>query len=388
MRWNFRHRGFWIAVAIVAAIVALRLTLFAPKPLVVETAAVERGAVEDVVTNSQAGTVRSRRRAQVGAERAGRVASIPKREGALVHAGDPLVLLDASTARTDLDVAGRNLETQRAVLQGAEAAARLAEQEYRRIEPLRTQGLVSEESLESARARLDGTHADLKAAEARVSAAQAAVDRARDEVRHLTILAPFDGVVAERLVEVGESVVPGQPVSEVLDPHRLYVVAPLDEIDIGRVRVDLPARVSLDPYPEVHWSGSVARVAPAVNDRQLQNRTLDVDVDLALDDAHPVPKPGTSADVEIILDRRDRVLRVPTFAVLEGKRVLVLDRGYARSRTVEIGVKNWEWTEVRSGLNEGERVITNLDKQGIRDGVRAVARSEAPGEASASPARR
>ncbi len=370
------------------AIVALRLTLFAPKPLDVETATVERGAVEDVVTNSQAGTVRSRHRAQVGAERAGRIASIPKREGTTVRAGEPIVNLDMSTARTELDVAERNLQTQRAMLEGAEAAARLATQEHRRIASLRTQDLVSEETLDAARARLDGAEADLKAAEARVSAAVAAVARARDEIRHRTVRAPFDGVVAERLVEVGESVVPGQPVAEVLDPRRLYVVAPLDEIDIGRVRVGLPARVSLDPYPDVRWTGSVSRVAPAVNDRQQQNRTLDVEVDLAVDESHPIPKPGSSADAEIILDLREGVLRVPTFAVLEGTRVLILERGRARSRPVTIGIKNWVWTEIRSGLREGERVITNLDKQGIRDGVRVVARPETPAKAPASPAPR
>ncbi len=126
------------------------------------------------------------------------------------------------------------------------------------------------------------------------------------------------------------------------------------------------------------WRGTVVRVAPFVNDVQQQNRTLEIEVTLPLEPGQPLPKPGASADVEVILQRRDGVLRVPTSAVLEGHRVLVAERGRALSREVTTGLKNWEWTEIASGLRRGDQVITSIDRQGVKPGVAVQARSASP----------
>jgi HlyD family secretion protein len=83
-----------------------------------------------------------------------------------------------------------------------------------------------------------------------------------------------------------------------------------------------------------------------------------------------------------VLDVRKGVLRVPTFAVLEDKRVLLVENGKAVARDVTIGLRNWEWAEIRSGLEGGETVITSVDKQGVRAGAR-VAVQAAPGGPSA-----
>jgi HlyD family secretion protein len=362
----------WLGL-IVLVLVLLRVTVFAPKPIEVETAAVDRGLVEDAVTNSEAGTVKSRLRARVGAERAGRVASIPRREGAAVARGDELLLLDATTARAQLEVASRELAALEAGLGAARATALLARQEYERAEALLRQGAVSQGTLDQAVSRRDGAAAELEAAEAGVARARASVRLAREELDHLVVRAPFDGVVTQRYVEVGESVIPGQPVLEVMSPDSLYVSAPIDEIDIGRIREGLPARISLDPYPGRSWPGRVTRVAPYVDDLRDQNRTLEVEVEVIEAGSVAEAKPGTSADVELILDVRENVLRAPTFSVIEGKRVLVIEEGKAAVRNVTIGLRNWEWTEIREGLAEGELVITNLDKQGVVAGARVVA---------------
>jgi len=94
-----------------------------------------------------------------------------------------------------------------------------------------------------------------------------------------------------------------------------------------------------------------------------------------------------TADVEIVMARRDGVIRVPTVAVLEGKRVYAVEKGRLVSRSIETGVRSWEWTEVRSGLRAGDRVITSVDRAGLRDGARVAARDgPAPaGSGSSSP---
>jgi HlyD family secretion protein len=82
---------------------------------------------------------------------------------------------------------------------------------------------------------------------------------------------------------------------------------------------------------------------------------------------------GYSADLEIILDTREKVLRIPTEAVLEGKRVLVYDAGdkHLHSRDIVTGLSNWKLTEVRAGLVEGERVVVSVDREGVEAGVLA-----------------
>jgi HlyD family secretion protein len=385
---RLRARWWIIVAAALALVFVLRATACRPRPIEVEVAAVARGLVEDAVTNSQAGTVKARLRARVGAERAGRVAAIPRREGAAVRRGETLLLLDPSTAATQLEVARRDLEAATAAAEAARAAATLARQQHERTASLFKSGVVSQGEMDLSKSRLESAEAELSGAQARHQRALSAVRLAENELAHQRVLAPFDGIVSQRMVEVGEPVIPGQPVLEVVSLDRLYVSAPLDEIDIGRVREGLPARVTLDPYRGRVWQGVVTRVSPVVNDIKEQNRTLDVEVEMTPDPTAPLPKPGTSADVEIILDRREGVLRVPTNAVIEGKRVLLIEKGAAVAREVTIGLKNWDWSEVTDGLAEGGAVITSLEKQGVKAGARVVARAGAGAMPDTAAARR
>lgn len=371
-------RWILILAALILVIWILRATVFRPKPVAVEVAVVERGVVENTVTNSQAATVRARLRARAGAELGGRVAAIPRREGTRVKTGDPLVELDDTTARKRRDLAAEELATARARHDAARAAAALAARELERAESLAASGLVSKEQLDTARAEADRTRAETSAARAQIEAAQASLRLATQEVENLTVRAPFVGVVAEVLTEVGESVLPGQALIEVLDPDDLYVSADLDEIDIGRIYTGLPARVKFDPFPGIYVPGTVTRVSPYVSDLLEQNRTLEVEVEFRREPGDPEPRPGTSADVEIILERREEVLRVPTFAVIEGNHVLVVEDGRAVERRIDLGLRNWDYTEILSGLEDGEKVITSLDRVQLKSGMRV--REEAPGD--------
>ena len=379
-----------IVVAVIAAIVVLQTFVFVPRPIVVDVAKVEKGDVEDAVSNSQAGTLKACRRSRLGAERAGRVVSIPHLEGESVARGETLVQLDAASASNQRDLAARDLDVQEASLASARATFDLAQSQFTRAEELHRQKLVADGEMDQIRTKLDEARAARAGAEAAVARARAGVRVAGDDLAHTKVVAPFAGVIAQRLVEVGESVVPGQAVIEIVSLDQLYVSASIDEVDTGRLKTGLPARVTLDPYRGVQWDARVSRVFPVVDDRLEQNRTLSLEVDMTSDPNKPTPRPGTSADGVVVLDTRHGVLRVPTFAVLEDKRVLLLEHGKAVSRDVEVGLRNWEWAEVTSGLKGGEVVITSVDKEGVRPGARVKARAPeaTPGSAASAAERK
>jgi HlyD family secretion protein len=200
---------------------------------------------------------------------------------------------------------------------------------------------------------------------------------ARTALAKRTVTAPFDGVLAELSTEVGEWVtpappaVPVPPVLDLVDPTSIHLALPMDEVDAARLRPGLSARATVDSHPGSSFAGRIARVAPYVLDLEAQNRTVEIEVEL--DDAALAERllPGTSADVEVILDRREGVLRLPTASILAGDRVLVVAGDRLVERTIERGLSNWEWTEVRGGLAEGERAVAAVDDKRIRAGARA-----------------
>jgi HlyD family secretion protein len=159
-------------------------------------------------------------------------------------------------------------------------------------------------------------------------------------------------------------------VIDLIDPGSMYVSAPMDEVDSGAVRTGQQAIVSVDSHPDVEMPGRVVRVAPYVLDVEAQNRTVEIEVEI--DDAEFASTllPGTSADVEVILEVRSAVLRIPTAALLENRRVLVPENGHLVMREVEIGLKNWDWAEVTSGLEGGDLVVISLDRVEVEDGAR------------------
>jgi HlyD family secretion protein len=374
-------RHLWTRLAIVAAIVAvvviLRFTAFAPDSVPVRTVAAERGRVEETVTNSRAGTVKARRRAKLAPETGGRVVALPHRRGSRVRKGEVLLRIDDSLQQAQLRVAEGDLATARAQRDQACLAADRAERERERVGRLAAQGIVSTDVLDQTASEAQGAEAACRAARANATRAESAVALARATAAKTVLLAPFDGIVADTFIEEGEwttpspPAIPVPPVLDLIDTRSIYVSAPMDEVDSARVKRGQPARLTVDSYPGKHFAAHVVEVAPYVADRLEQNRT--VEIELELDDAAAAASllPGTSADAEVILSAREGVLRVPTSALLEGGKVLVLDRGRLVERTLQLGLRNWDFTEVTGGLQEGARVVVSLDRPEIKAGAKA-----------------
>jgi HlyD family secretion protein len=342
--------------------------------LEVKVAKIANGRVESTVTNSRAGTIKAHRRAQISPEVGGRAIDIPHREGESVKAGDVLLRLDAGVLQARSALSRRELQASEAQRQQTCTGAERSEREVARLRKLAAEGIISTDALDAAQSSAQAAAAACRAAAAGIEQARASVELSNRQIGQTVIRAPFDGVVADISVELGEYTTPSPPgmpippVIDLIDPASIYVSAPMDEADSARIQPGQPVRVSIDSYPGRSFAGSVQRIAPYVLDREEQNRTVEIEVGFG-EPPDVRLLPGTSADVEVILEARENVLRVPTPALLEGNKVLVVENGKLAERRLEIGLKNWDWTEVRSGLAAGDAVVTSLDNPDLKPGV-------------------
>ena len=380
-RSRWLRRAAYLALAIGAA-VGVRAVVFRPVPVDVDVVRIARGRVEAIVVNSRAGTVQSRRRAALSPEIGGRVEALLVRKGDRVVSGQVLVRLASADHQAQLAVQAGAVEAARAAEREACASADLADRELVRARRLLDVGAISFEELDRATGLRETSRSACLGSAARARQAESALDLARVTTAKSVLRAPFGGVIAEVSAEVGEWVTPSPPgmpipaVIELIDDRAIYVSAPLDEADVSKVRASMIVRVTMDAYPNRAFPARVVRVAPYVVDRQDQNRTFEIEVDL--DDAAfaRTMLPGTSADVAVIVETRDDVLRVPADALRQDGTVLVVQDGVLTAATVGIGLRNWEFAEVTSGLSAGDAVVVSLDRAEVQSGARARIKNE------------
>jgi len=375
MKW----RTLGIVAGLAAAAGAAALWFGRPQPIVVEVARVERGTVSETVTNTRAGTVKACQRAKLAPPAGGQIAKLPVRKGDRVQAGQVLLELWNDDIRAELAVTERDVAAARARREEACVAAKVARRESDRLASLLERKLVATEVAERAAGQAAAQEAACRAAAEQIRVGEARVDAARARLERTLLRAPFAGTVAEINGEIGEFVtpspvgIPTPPAVDVVDTSCLYITAPIDEVDAPRVREGMPARVTLDAFRDRSFPAHVRRVAPYVLDLEKQARTVEVEAEI--DERGDAPLlPGYSADVEVILAERRDVPRIPTRALMDGRRVYVLEDGRIRVREVATGIGNWEFTEVTEGLAEGAAVVVSVDREGLADGAPAAAR--------------
>lgn len=351
-----------------------------PEPIQVVLAKVDRGLVESTVANTRAGTVKACRRSRLAPATGGQVAQLPVREGGRVKAGQLLMAIWNKDLEAQVKLAQSEVSAAEARVREACLMAEVAEREAKRLQRLRERRVVSEERVDRATTDARAQRAVCHAAHASVQVKQAQVAEARAAVERTILKAPFDGVIAEVNAELGEFVtpspvgIPTPPAVDLIDDRCLYVTAPIDEVDAPAIRPGMPACVSLDAFPKRRCGGRVKRIAPYVLDMEKQARTVEIEVTFENPEHMAGLLPGYSADVEVVLDSRRQVLRVPTEAVLEGNRALVFRAadGRLEERHFISGLSNWRHTEVLSGLQAGEQVVVSVDREGVEVGAFAV----------------
>ena len=371
-----RNKKIALAVVIILVVLAMSFNR-GQDPIKVSAIFPEIRTVEHTVSNTRAGTIDACRRSKMSPAMGGHINSLPVKEGDEVKKDQVLLELWNKEAKARVQAAEMNAK------QVCILSAR-AEKNAQRKTELRQKDLASEDETEIAVSNAASQSAACDAALANVKVTQASLERTM-------LIAPFDGVVAEIEGELGEYVTPSpvgvatKPTVDLIDSSCIYISAPIDEIDAPEVHSGMKARIMMDAFGDQEFPATVRRVAPYVLDLEKQART--VEIEAVFDNPDKVLLPGYSADIEVIIDRSENTLSIPTQAVMRDNFIYLIDSEKLVKKQIEVGLSNWQYTEVTKGLTIEDQIVLSVDREGVKAGVQVeVEKDEAeePEETSVS----
>lgn len=354
------------------------------QPIMVTVQTVDRGLVEATVSNTRAGTVTARNRANLTPAIGGQIATLNVRKSDQVKAGQVLLTLWNKDLEAEKRLAESEVTAAEATVREACLTADLAERQAQRQQELIKTKATSASNLDEALSAARAKRAGCAAATARRSVSIARLEATKATLERTVLTAPFDGIVAEVNGEVGEYLTPSPPgiatlpAVDLINMETLYVAAPIDEIDAAQIRPGMVVRISLDAYPKQSFPGRVHSISPYVLEVAKQARTVEIEADFERQHLPPNLLAGYSADVEIILNSRSEAVRIPSEALMADGSVYLVDNASKRVKKEKItaGLANWKFTEITSGLQAGQQVVTSIDRKGLKDGALVAIEAE------------
>lgn len=228
---------------------------------------------------------------------------------------------------------------------------------------------------------VDTAISDVKAKKVALQTADVALNAALDQLHYCRIISPIDGTVTERVIQPGETVVPGvqatfdgKALLTVSDLSTLIVKADLNQIDVAKVKLGQNVKVTFDALPDRSYDATITKIAPASvtpdtkssGGGQSTSAAVDVfPVEATLTKADAAIKPGMTADVRIHIEKKEHVIALPIEAVVKesGKqyvtKVIPAEKGKQRTDKIEVkvGARNDREIQILSGLTEGDKVL-------------------------------
>jgi HlyD family secretion protein len=285
-----------------------------------------------------------------------------------------------SAAEANLHASEADVERSKVDAEGVDVPT--LQRAYERAKTMATQGVVSASALddaqrnyemavnkrELARAQLTNNQAKVKQAQAQVTQYRASLSRSEEQLNYATIVAPIDGVILSRDVEVGDAVssilVLGSSATLVMtlgDMKQVYVDGKVDESDIGKVYLGQPGRIKVESFKDKSFSGKVTKIAPMGVEK---DNVTTFQVRVSIDNSGGELKALMTANAEIILEEHHNVLIIPENALIYDKdkkaSVEVPDlkaKDGKRKVLVKVGISNGAKTELLSGLKKDDKVV-------------------------------
>ncbi|MDR1988949.1 MAG: efflux RND transporter periplasmic adaptor subunit [Acidobacteriaceae bacterium] len=363
-----------------------------PPPAKPAVAVAATAAVEQPVTHfiTASGTLLAEEQASVAAEVSGRVVETPIERGTPIEAGAVLIRIAATESEAQAREAEANAEqivvrlglksgeafNVEAVpeVQNAKAAYDLAKSEFTRIQALLDQRVVSQSEFDQSRTQMEATRQQYEATKNNMAqqyqsllAARARVTVAQKALADTVVRAPFTGLVAERVVSVGDYVNKGTKVAVVVRVNPLRVQLTVPEQSVSAVTVGAPVSFSVDAYPNRQFTGTVRYVSPVLTENQ---RALTLEA--VVPNGSGELKPGLFATARIERPTKVNAVVVPAAAVRTAggnSRVFVVSGDHVEERLVTIGQTIDTMVEITTGLTAGERVATTNVAQ-LSDGTK------------------
>ncbi len=366
-------------------------------PVRYRTAAVERGEVISVV--SATGTINPVVAVQVGTQVSGMIKSLHADFNSRVKAGETVAVIDPEPFKARREQAASNLEMARSNVARSNADLAQRKRELDRVQSLLPQQFVSQNDVDVALTNFQSAEAQLRVAAAQVKQAGAALNAAELELKYTVIRSPVDGIVVARNVEVGQTVASSFATPNLfliaLDLTKMQVDTNVSESDIGGMTEGKGAMFTVDAYPGVTFTGIIkqVRLAPI----NVQN-VVTYNVVVSVENKDLLLKPGMTANVSIIVAKRDQVLKVPNAALRfvppkgDGSRREVdgqaanrhgggsfkMDDGTMLSKTIWTQVESGDLAplSIQTGISDG--VTTEILSDGLREGDLVVVGIEQP----------
>lgn len=361
-----------IVIVLIIGVVLFALfgrSMFGSKEsMIYETAQIERRDISSYVT--AIGTVSAVTTVDVGTQVSGTIKEIYVDYNSTVKKGQMIALIDPTTFEAQVEQAKANLMHAKAALQKAKATLEDAQRNLNRQKLLWDRDLIARSELDAAQTNYDLALAGVSEAEANVYQAQAALKKAETDLGYTRIYSPVDGIVVSRDVDAGQTVAASFQTPTLFtiaqDLTKMQIETNVDEADIGEVKEGLSVTFTVDAYPEAVFSGTIkqVRIASSVVENVV---TYPVIIDVANPDL--MLKPGMTANVTIITDKKEGVLAVPSAALryrpsdysgdtLRGKVIWVLEDGKPLPKEVKLGITDGAYVEILQGdLNEGQLVV-------------------------------
>lgn len=378
-----RNKIVWAISALLLVIIVWRVSSSRDAAPKFATEAVGRGEVVSRVSAS--GTLSALVTVDVGSQVSGRIQSLFADFNSQVKKGDRVAKIDPALYEAAVAQASANVTAARGNLQRLQVQAEEAKRLARRSEQLFAQRIVAENDRDTTRANARAAEAAAAQADGQLAQTLAALRQAQTNLRYTDIIAPTDGIVISRAVNVGQTVAATMQAPVIFtiaqDLRAMEVHTSVAESDIGRLKVGMEASFTVDAYPTEKFRGKIRLIRNAA--QVVQNV---VTYDAVIDVANPELKlkPGMTATVTVIADRRADVLRVPNAALRfrpdfgtagtptpatpeePGVRsVYVLVKGKPERRSVRVGLADTRYTEITAGdLKLGEVVVVGAETAG------------------------